>query len=54
MTCGICIFYSYLKVDEYAGQIGQCRYNPPAAGVAYNMFPLVKSTAWCGKFQQKS
>jgi hypothetical protein len=49
-TCKDCLYYHYYRKDEYGGNIGWCRYNPPVVGDTYSCFPLVKETSWCGKF----
>lgn len=37
--CESCRYYVYLKQDEFAGQIGQCRISPPVYDVkGWNVF----------------
>lgn len=53
--CMSCTHYIYSGKDEFAGNIGECRFNPPVYQKgSWNSFPLVKETAWCGKFKEKS
>lgn len=50
--CENCKFYKYNRVDEYAGKIGTCHYNPPVYEPReWNRFPQVKPSSWCGKWQ---
>ena len=55
--CENCRYYKFDRIDEYAGKVGQCRYNPPTYNwnnhTALNNFPRIKADAWCGKFEQK-
>lgn len=54
--CENCQYYEYNRVDEFAGKVGQCRYNPPTWNNHrdLNNFPQVKANAWCGKHKKGS
>ena len=54
MYCSQCTFYKYVQKDEFAGNIGECRFNPPVyAKTSWDAFPIVKDASWCGKFEEK-
>lgn len=53
--CENCFFYRYSRMDEYAGRIGTCHYNPPATGKStWDDFPQVRAGSWCGKWKEYS
>ena len=54
--CENCQYYKYTRMDEFAGKVGQCRYNPPTWNNHrdLNNFPHVKANAWCGKHKKGS
>lgn len=55
-VCENCQYYEYNRMDEFAGKVGQCRYNPPTYNWNnhrdLNNFPQVKANAWCGKHKK--
>jgi hypothetical protein len=54
-SCETCRYYIKSGVDEYVGAIGQCRINPPIYQYkAWNLFPAVKPSAFCGQWKEKN
>ena len=53
--CENCRHFKYIRIDEYAGKVGQCRFNPPTYNCNnhrdINNFPQVRADAWCSKYQ---
>ena len=60
--CHNCEFYTWVRRDQYAGDIGECRFNAPTADHravdnshrSWNLWPRVRADAWCGKYQVRA
>lgn len=54
-SCDKCRYYVSQSKDEFAGEIGQCRINPPVyVYKEWNKFPLVKPSAFCGQWKERN
>lgn len=55
MNCQYCTHYCFHGKDEYYGNLGTCRFNPPVfGGYKPDNFPIVRERSWCSKFKEKS
>ena len=52
-SCDKCRYYVSQGRDEYVGEVGQCRINPPVYEYrGWNRFPGVKASAFCAQWKE--
>ena len=55
-SCGTCRFFVRVPADADEPEIGECRHDPPRAGIDdidpyAGVWPYIEHTSWCGQFE---